>query len=107
VRRPETEIVPVLEGLAAGDRRILRATPGTHGETLYEVFSDLLVMPVRDWQARLGTERRLWRHAEEVRRERDRGVRLLERRVRLLLVVVAALTVLVVLLAVALLVAKG
>lgn len=89
--RPHDEVLSVLERLAAGDVRILRATPGPHHETLYEVFSDQLVTPLGEWRTRMLGERPVRRYIEEVERER--------RRVRVLLMTVAVLTALVVLLA--------
>ena len=57
---PVKRLRPVLERLARPGTWILRASapaPGQGGGTRYEIFHDLLAMPILEWRARYRTER--------------------------------------------------
>ena len=102
LQRDEGEVVDVLERLAAGDVRILRATANSRGETQYELFSDLLAAPLNDWSRERRVEHEVRRREEaEVREaERETEVRRLRLAVRLLagLVILLLVSLVVVLL---------
>jgi hypothetical protein len=52
IGRPDHDVVEVLEYMAGGEARILRVTGAPDGEGRYELFSDLLVEPLREWRSR-------------------------------------------------------
>ena len=99
--RPHAKVLAVLERLAGGDVRVLRAIPGSHGETLYEVFSDQLVAGLLAWRTRLGAQQE--QRAEELVLERQELLVLERRRVRRLRAMVWLLGAIALCLAVALL----
>jgi hypothetical protein len=94
-----THVKDVLEKLAAGRRRVLRALPSAAGSGeahRYEIFHDVMVPAVIDWRRRreqaLILERRL---AEEKSRKTRKQYALLSLALALLLVMATAIVVLV------------
>ncbi|MDP9255491.1 MAG: hypothetical protein M3Q31_02890 [Actinomycetota bacterium] len=69
---PQERITSVLETLSAGDARILRPvpSPGSESAPRYEIFHDVLALPIREW--RISHEAR--REGRELARRRLLGV---------------------------------